>query len=833
MKISFNWLKQYLDINLPASEVAELLTHCGLEVSSIEKFQTIKGGLQGLVIGEVKTKSQHPNADRLSVTTVDIGSGNPLKIVCGAPNVAAGQKVVIAPVGTTLYAVSGEEIKIKKSKIRGEESEGMICAGDEIGLGGFHEGIMVLDPKAKPGTPASEYFNIREDNIFEIELTPNRVDAASHFGVARDLSAVLSIHSADAKSGYGLRMPPVGKFQPDSLDKKIEVAVENIAACPRYSGLTITGIKVKESPSWLQNRLKSIGQNPINNIVDITNYVLHELGQPLHAFDADEISGGNVIVKTLPPGTKFITLDGKERELQGDDLMICNEKEGMCIAGVFGGIKSGVTEKTKNIFLESAHFNSKSIRKTAKRHDLHTEASFRFERGSDVNITTFALKRAALLIKEIAGGNISSEIIDIYPEKIENYSVELEYEYCDRLIGKKIDRNIIKQILTALDIRIEKETGEKLILSIPPFKVDVQRPVDVVEEILRIYGYNNVEIPQQVRVSLNSTSRPEKNKIQNVISDFLSSNGFREIMTNSITSSDNYKIGGGWKEENCVKILNPLSAELDVMRQTLLFNGLEIISYNQNRKNKELRLFEFGNTYTSPPAPLQREREAFKIIEENHLALFLTGRKYHENWKSSDEKLDFFDLKEIIENILSRLGIINQTSNVNSRSGYLNHCLLYQAKDKTIVEFGSIISSVLKKLAIKQDVFYADFHWDNLLDLLKQNKIRFESLPKFQSVRRDLAMILDKNVMYSEIEKLAYQTEKNLLKKVNLFDVFEDEKGIKIPSDKKSYAVSYTFLDEQKTLTDIQVEKMMERLMGAYETKLGAQIRKAPSPLPT
>ena len=831
MKISYNWLKQYIDLDLPAQKVSEILTDCGLEVSSIEKYQTVKGGLEGLIIGEVKTRAQHPNADRLSVTTVDIGNGNPLKIVCGAPNVAAGQKVIVAPVGSTLYPIAGEEIKIKKSKIRGEESEGMICAEDEIGLGDSHEGIMILNPKAKPGTPASEYFNIREDIIFEIELTPNRIDAASHFGEARDLSAVLNLRSSGEKPAYDLRIPPVKNFKPDNTDNKIEVIVENTIACPRYSGLTISGMEVKESPAWLQNRLKSIGQKPINNIVDITNYVLHELGQPLHAFDADEISGRKVIVKTLPGGTKFTTLDGKERELHGDDLMICNEKEGMCIAGIFGGIKSGVTEKTKNIFLESAHFNSKSIRKTAKRHDLHTEASFRFERGSDVNITVFALKRTAMLIKEVAGGKISSDIIDVYPEKIENYSVELEYEYCDRLIGKKIERNAIKQILSSLQIQIKEESGEKLILSVPPFKVDVQRPTDVVEEILRIYGYNNVEIPQQVRISLNSASRPEKNKIQNVISDFLSTNGFREIMTNSLTGSAYYKTGDEWKEENCVKILNPLSAELDVMRQTLLFNGLEIIGYNQNRKNEDLRLFELGRSYQLE----RRERvlhtldiplQASDFKEEQHLSLFLTGRKYPENWKSSDEKIDFFDLKEIVENILKRLGIIGHTSKGDFQSTYLNNGLHYHAKDKILVEFGKIIPEVIKNFAIKHEVFYADFHWDNILALIKQNIIGYEFLPKFPSVRRDLAMILDKGVEYSEIENIAFQTEKNLLKEVNLFDVFEDENGIKIPLGKKSYAVSFTFLDEHKTLTDIQVDKMVERLMKVYEEKLGARIRK-------
>lgn len=831
MKISYNWLKQYLpvevlvkvEIYLNPSKVAELLTHCGLEVSSLEKYQTVKGGLEGLVIGEVMTRVQHPNADRLSLTTVDIGKGSPLKIVCGAPNVSAGQKVVVAPVGTILYPVSGEELKIKRSKIRGEESEGMICAEDEIGLGASHEGIMVLNNMAKTGTPAKEYFNIEDDWIFEIELTPNRIDAASHIGVARDLLAVISSQFEKA-AGLQLNLPDVSDFKPDNLDRKIEVVVENTEACPRYSGVTITNVVVKESPEWLQHRLKSIGQKPINNIVDITNFVLHELGQPLHAFDADEIEGGKVIIKTLPGRTKFITLDAKERELHADDLMICNEKEGMCIAGVFGGIKSGVTEKTKNIFLESAHFNPKSIRKTAKRHDLHTEASFRFERGSDVNMTVSALKRAAMLIKEIAGGIISSEIIDVYPRKIENSLVELEYEYCDRLVGKKIDREQIKQILTSLQIGIKEESGEKLVISVPPFKVDVQRPADVVEEILRIYGYNNVEIPRQVRVSLNHTPKPEKNKIRNIVSDFLSSGGFREIMSNSLTKSDYYKNQDEWKEENCVRILNPLSVELNVMRQTLLFNGLEAIAYNQNRKNENLKLYEFGSVYSLQDANSQPRMTNFK--EEQHLAIFLTGRKYPENWNSTSDKIDFYDLKEIVENIFCRLGIMEMASAEESETGYFDNCFLYKNDGKLLAEAGKINPSLLKNFDIRQEVFLADFHWDSLLGLLKRSKTGFEELPKFPSVRRDLAMILDKKVQYSKIEKLAYQVEKKLLKKINLFDVFEDKKGIKIPSDKKSYAVSFTFLDKDKTLTDVQVEKMMEKLMNAFETELGAQIRK-------
>lgn len=822
MKISYNWLRQYFLIppggnSFPSpDEVARLLTHCGLEVSSLEKYQSVKGGLEGLVIGEVKTRVQHPNADRLSVTTIDPGNGNLLKIVCGAPNVAAGQKVIVAPVGSVLFTVTGEEIRIKKSKIRGEDSEGMICAEDEIGLGTSHEGIMVLRPDAVAGTPARQYFNIEDDWIFEVELTPNRIDAASHTGVARDLLAVLKA-SGSGFASFSLKYPSTGNFIIDNNEREIEVVVENTDACPRYSGITVSGVEVKESPPWLQNRLKSIGQKPINNIVDITNFVLHEYGQPLHAFDADEISGGKVIVKTLPGGTRFVTLDEKERELHADDLMICNAVEGMCIAGVFGGTKSGVTQKTKNIFLESAHFSPKFIRKTSKRHDLHTEASFRFERGSDPNITLEALQRAVLLIKETAGGKTSSRIADVYPEKKENFPVELEYEYCDRLIGKKIDRVAIKQILESLQILIKEEKPGKLLLSVPPYRVDVQRPPDVVEEILRIYGYNNVEIPQQVRVSLNTTAKPEKDKVQNEVSCLLASAGFREAMSNSLTRSDYYKKHAAWQEENCVKIMNPLSAELDVMRQTMLFSGLEAIAYNQNRKSEDLKLFEFGNVYRN---------EGGKFREEHHLALFMTGLRSAEIWNSENKKTDFFDLKKAVENILHRLGLLNQVAKTALPGNYLLDGLRYQAQGKILAEFGKVSNDILKNFDIRREVFYACFLWDNVMGALKSGKISFKELPKFPSVRRDLAMILDKSVQYSEIEKIAYQSEKKLLKNVNLFDVFEDEKGVKIPAGKKSYAVSFTFLDEMKTLTDIQIDKAMERLMKVYETDFGAQIRK-------
>ncbi|HEY6162377.1 MAG TPA: phenylalanine--tRNA ligase subunit beta, partial [Bacteroidia bacterium] len=609
MKISYNWLKQYVNTDLPAEEVGKLLTNCGLEVESIEKFETVKGGLEGMVIGEVKTKEKHPDADRLSVTTVDIGTGTLLNIVCGAANVAAGQKVVVATIGATLYPATGEPFTIKKSKIRGALSEGMICAEDEIGLGPSHEGIMVLDASAKVGSSAKEYFKIESDLVFEIGLTPNRADAASHVGVARDLVAVLNCNSSEAQ----LTLPPVDAFAIDNEKLNLEVSVEDTGACPRYSGITLSGITVKESPGWLKQKLASIGVRSINNVVDVTNYVLHELGQPLHAFDADRISGKKVIVKKLPAKTKFKTLDEADRELSADDLMICNSETGMCIAGVFGGINSGVTGQTKNIFLESAYFDPVHIRKTSKHHALKTDASFRFERGTDPNITVYALKRAAMLIKEVAGGTISSNIVDIYPHPVENFKVAFSFVNCDKLIGKQLDRELIKKIVRSLGIGITSEGHDALLLSVPPFKVDVQREADVVEEVLRIYGYNNVELPSSLHASLSYAPKPDPDKIQKILSNLLSANGFHEIVTNSLTKASYYPE----KPERAIHILNPLSSDLEVMRQSLMFTGLESIAYNINRKNPDLKFYEFGKTYL---------KAGEKYIEERHLALFATGR---------------------------------------------------------------------------------------------------------------------------------------------------------------------------------------------------------------
>ncbi len=840
MKISYNWLKEYINIDLEPGKVADILTNCGLEVESVEKFQSVKGGLEGLVIGEVKSVEKHPNADKLSATKVDVGNGELLNIVCGAPNVDAGQKVVVATIGTVIHPTKGEHFEIKKAKIRGEYSEGMICAQDEIGMGTEHEGIMVLDPSAKVGSLAKEHFNIEDDTVFEIGLTPNRIDAASHIGVARDLAAVLNCKG----SNHELQKPSVEHFNTDNHNLPIEIVVEDKDACPRYSGITISNIEVRESPAWLQNRLKAIGLKPINNIVDVTNFVLHETGQPLHAFDAGAIKGKKVIIKKLPEGTHFITLDEVERKLSAEDLMICNAEEAMVIAGVLGGVKSGVKQKTKNIFIESACFNPASIRRTARRHGLNTDASFRFEKGTDPDITAYALKRAATLIKEIAGGAISSKIVDVYPKPVKDFKVEFSYANCDRLIGKKIDRDTIKQILTSLEIEVEDESENELVLSVPPFKVDVQGEADVIEEILRIYGYDNVEIENSAGFSFN-TSLPSpvfRRGAGGEVSDLLSNNGFNEIMSNSIIRKEYYE-----QSENIVKILNPLNADLCVMRQTLLFGGLEVIAYNQNRRNDDLKLYEFGKSY---------HLISGKYVELQHLSLFLTGRKNAESWNTSDEKVDFHYLKGFVNNIINRLGIdipgikshnLNPVLSVAEVSDTFKEGLLYEINDKkihgerglvseaepsrSIVEFGRLSKTVVKQFDIKGDVFYADFNWDNFTRLSNLpaeasakagTGIHYRNIPKFPAVRRDLALLIDKEVQFAEIEKIAWHTEKDLLQKVDLFDVYEGEK---IQNGKKSYAVSFIFQDPAKTLTDEQVDKVMDKLINGYKNNLKAEIR--------
>ena len=815
MNISYHWLKQYIDIDLPVEEVGKTLTSLGLEVEGIETFETIKGGLEGFVIGEVKSCAKHPNADKLSITTVDIGAPELLPIVCGAPNVAAGQRVVVATVGTTIYKGT-ESFKIQKAKIRGEVSEGMICAEDELGIGTDHAGILVLDPSVKIGTLAKVHFNVSSDSIFVIGLTPNRIDAASHFGVARELAAVLNLQKT-----ITAKKPSVDHFVIDNTSRITDVIVENAEACERYAGITITGVTVNPSPEWLQNRLRSIGQNPINNVVDVTNFILHELGQPLHAFDADKITGGKVIVKTLTEGTKFKTLDNIERSLSENDLMICNSQEGMCIAGVFGGIESGVTEFTTTIFLESAHFNPVYIRKTSKRHLLNTDASFRFERGTDPNMPVFALKRAAMLIKEVAGGTISSPIIDVYPNPVKDFVVEISYDYIDKLIGKCIEHNIIKKILTSLDIKIDHETSEGLKLSVAPYRVDVQRPADVVEEILRVYGYNNIEISESVHSTLSYIIKPDKDAVVNTISDWLSSNGFNEILVNSLTKSDYYNNLESYKPDNLVYIINPLSQDLNSMRQTLLFGGLEAIVHNTNRRNPDLKLYEFGNTYKKEPDNKNQVLPGY--TEELHLALFITGLKAAPNWIQKEEASTFYYLKAYAENILRRLGLNpDKAETIEITNDIFSDGLTYKFNTKEILSIGIINRIVLQKFDIKVPVYFADFNWNRVMSLIQSNKVAFEELPRFPEVRRDLSMILTNEIKFDQIRALANKSEKKLLKRVNLFDVYD---GDKIEKGKKSYAVSFFLQDLEKTLTEQQIEKIMYNISQALEKELGAQIR--------
>ncbi len=808
MKISYNWLKQFINIDWDAEKTGELLTDLGLEVEGIESYQSVKGGLEGIVVGEVLTCEQHPNADRLKVTTVNIGTDQPLKIVCGAPNVAAGQKVPVATIGTTLYTEDGESWTIKKGKIRGEESHGMICAEDELGLGNSHDGIMVLDKSLKVGTLASTIFDIENDQVFEIGLTPNRSDAMSHYGTARDLKAGLLQNDVNVE----LITPMVSAFRVENRIFKIDVDVKNKALAPRYCGVSLTGLKVGDSPEWLQHRLKAIGITPLNNIVDATNYVLHELGQPLHAFDAAKIIGQKVEVKTLKSGTKFTTLDGVERELHEDDLMICDGEKPMCIAGVFGGLHSGVTEGTTSIFLESAYFNPVSIRKTAKRHGLNTDASFRFERGIDPNITEYALKRAALLIQEIAGGEITSDISDAYPVKIEDFQVRLSFENAENLIGEEIPREIIKRILTSLEIKVNNVTETGLGLTVPAYRNDVQREADVIEEILRVYGYNNINTTEKLNASISNSSRFEDHKVQNVVGNQLVSQGFYEIMANSLTSPDYTALSEQLKEEHNVVMLNPLSNDLSALRQSMLFSGLEAIAYNINRRQSDLKLFEFGKTYHA----YAENREEYK-----HLTLLVTGNKNAERWNSASQPSDFFYIKGSVTSILDRLGINRLKASPIKNDIFSEGLVLSLGKTK-LVEFGIIKKKVLKEFGISQDVLFADFNWDNVLEVAKRNSIKFKDIPKYPKVRRDFALLLDENVTFDAIYTIAKQSEKQLLKDVNLFDVYQ---GKNLPKGKKSYAVSFTIQDEHKTLTDKQIDKIMSKLQSSFEKQLGAELR--------
>lgn len=818
MKISYNWIKDYLKFDLDPHKVAEILTGIGLEIEGMDEWVSVKGGLEGVVIGEVLTCRKHPDADKLSVTTVNIGAPEPLHIVCGAPNVAVGQKVPVATVGTLVF--KGEEsLEIKKSKIRGELSEGMICAEDELGLGTSHDGIMVLDKDAKPGTPASSYFKIEKDFVFEIGLTPNRIDSGSHFGVARDLAAYLNLNT-DMKEKATL--PSVSAFRPDNNDNRYEVIIENTTDCPRYTGITISGVTIGESPEWLKNRLRAIGLNSINNVVDITNFVQNEAGQPLHAFDADKIDSKMVIIKNLPDKSKFITLDSVERTLSSKDLMICNPKEGMCIAGVFGGIKSGVTSNTKNIFLESAYFNPVAIRKTSKRHGLKTDASFRFERGADPEITVWALKRAIMLIKEIAGGKISSEIIDVYPDQVRRAVIEVNYNNINRLIGKKIEPGTVKTILSLLDIKIISETGDDLILEIPAYRVDVRKEADVIEEILRIYGYNNIAVTSHVNSTLTYPEKPDKEKIVNTISDMLSANGFSEIMCNSLNPAAWYEQSADFSKEELVMLANPLSSDLNAMRQSLLFGGLSSVSWNLNRQNPDLKLYEFGHCYYFSKSG-ESHPQAKDYIEKASLDIFISGNKEKPGWNCKTNPTDFYNIKSIVEMVLSRLGIKPESMTTGeSDKKYFAESLTYIINNKSIAEAGKISKSYLTKFDIGQEVYYGHIDWDLLLKIIKTHKITFRELPKYPAVRRDLALLLDKGIKFGQIRELAYKTERNILHDVNLFDVYESDN---LGKNKKSYALSFILRDDLKTMTDKNIEKVMSNLIRVFEKELNAQIR--------
>jgi phenylalanyl-tRNA synthetase beta chain len=807
MNISYNWLKNYLDLNLSTEEISQLLTDIGLEVEGVKLIESVKGGLRGVIIGEVITKTQHPNADRLSLTTIDVGEDHLIQIVCGAPNINVGQKVPIATVGTWLYD-GDNKFKIKKGKIRGEESIGMVCGEDELGLGEDTDGIMVLDSTAKVGIPASEYFKLESDIVFEIGLTPNRSDAMGHIGVARDLLTILN------HKGSKLQMckPSTKDFKLDNRDKNIEVEVEDHKICPRYSGLSISGIKVATSPNWLQNKLKAIGITPTNNVVDITNYVLHEIGQPLHAFDSNKIEGNKIVVSCVKEKTKFTTLDEIERELSSDDLMISDAKKPLCIAGVFGGLDSSVTDSTTEIFLESAYFNSVSIRKSAKRHNLNTDASFRFERGCDPNSTVYALKRAALLITEICGGKISSEVIDIYPNPIANFPVELTYTKMDSLIGEKIDRQVVKNILNDLEIEISKEKIEGLSLLVPPFRADVKREVDVIEEILRIYGYNTISIPLKINTNISHNNDVNSEQIRNVISDLLSSTGFNEAMNNSLTKQAFTDLIPDLSKEQNITLLNPLSQDLNVMRQSLLFSGLENIAYNQNRKNTDIKFYEFGKTY---------HKTEKGNIENQHLQILVSGRIQAENWNTNDDKADFYFIKERVEHILNRLGIKKVNSETLNTYGF-EEGLIYTFKKKRLVSFGRLNAKLVKSFDVKSTVYAADFNWDLMLEIAGYTKIKYREFSKFPEVRRDLSLLVNKSVSFDELKKIAVESDNKILKLVNLFDVYQ---GDKLPEGKKSYALSFIMADDTKTLTDTYVDKVMEKLMKSFTDKAGAEIR--------
>ena len=818
MNISYNWLKEYVNFDLTPDETAAALTSIGLETGGVEEVQTIKGGLEGLVIGEVLTCVEHPNSDHLHITTVNLGDGEPVQIVCGAPNVAAGQKVVVATLGTKLY--DGDEcFTIKKSKIRGVESTGMICAEDEIGIGTDHAGIIVLPAEAVPGTLAKDYYNIKSDYVLEVDITPNRADACSHYGVA--LYAYLIQNGKQAT----LQRPSVDAFKVENHDLDIEVTVENSEACPHYAGVTVKGVTVKESPEWLQNKLRLIGVRPINNVVDITNYIVHAFGQPLHCFDAGKIKGNEVIVKTMPEGTPFVTLDEVERKLNERDLMICNKEEAMCIAGVFGGLDSGSTEATTDVFIESAYFHPTWVRKTARRHGLNTDASFRFERGIDPNGVIYCLKLAAIMVKELAGGTISSEIKDVFTAPAKDFVVELNYGKVHSLVGKVIPVETIKSIVTSLEMKITNETAEGLTLSVPPYRVDVQRDCDVIEDILRIYGYNNVEIPSTLKSSLTTKGENDKsNKLQNLVAEQLVGCGFNEILNNSLTRAAYYDGLEAYPSNRLVMLLNPLSADLNCMRQTLLFGGLESIAHNANRKNADLKFFEFGNCYYFDADKKNPEKVLAPYTEDYHLGLWVTGKKVVNSWAHPDESSSVYELKAYVENILKRLGLDLHNLVVGNLTDDIFAAALsvHTKGGKRLASFGVVTKKLLKAFDIDNEVYYADLNWKELMKAIRSVKISYKEISKFPAVKRDLALLLDKNVQFAEIEKIAYDTEKKLLKEVELFDVYE---GKNLEPGKKSYAVSFLLQDESQTLNDKMIDKIMSKLVKNLEDKLGAKLR--------
>ena len=820
MEISYKWLKEYVDFDLTPQETADVLTSCGLEVDSLEEVQTIKGGLKGLYVGKVLTCEMHPNSDHLHITTVDLGKGEPQQIVCGAPNVAAGQKVIVADLGCVLYD-GDKEFVIKKSKLRGVESNGMICAEDEIGVGTSHDGIIVLPEDAPVGQPAAEYYHLESDWVIEIDITANRSDALSHWGVARDLYAWLKRNGHNTS----LHRPDCSEFTVDNTNLPIDVEIENTEACKRYACVSITGCEVKESPEWLQDKLKVIGLRPINNIVDITNYVMMAYGQPMHCFDADMVKGNKIVVRTQPEGTKFVTLDGEEHTLGEHDLSICNAEEPMCIAGIFGGKGSGTYDTTTNVVLESAYFHPTWIRKSARRHGLSTDASYRFERGIDPNGIIYALKQAAILCKQLAGGKVSMEIKDVYPTPIADARVQLDYEYVDRLIGKKIGNDMIRSIVESLDMKVVSETDTGLELDVPAYRVDVQRPCDVVEDILRIYGYNNVEIPTQLKSSLTILGDEDKAyHHQNVISEQLVGCGFREILNNSLTKTAYYTELNHYTEDTTVKVMNPLSSDLGVMRQTLLFGGLESVCRNVNHKMPNLRFFEFGNCYHFSPEKNNDEDPIKAYTEEMHLGMWLTGKRVEGSWAHADEQSNFYELKAYVMNIFTRLGV-NPGIVVAEKSdnNVFGKAIALKARSgKLLCEMGTVSHKLLKKMDIDQDVFYADINWNNIMRAIKKNETLYHDISKFPSVSRDLALLIDKSVEFEQIEQIARQTEKKLLKSVELFDVYE---GKNLPEGKKSYAVNFILQDETKTLNDKQIEAIMTKLINNLKQKLGAELR--------